>query len=752
MFHRLGRIAAANSWIVCVIWLALGAGSSLLAPHWDSHAQDDDVRFLPNRFTSARAYELMEKAFPQEVEASRLIFALEREDAPLTDEDFQLVDRIVTDLEELKIGKVTSSKDGLLGHRMTSGDRHCTLIQVALGSPFMALKTVESVDRASERAHKELAGSGIQRLQLYGTGQAGIGHDLTKACGDSIESTTWATVILVIVVLLMVYRAPLLALVPLATIGVSVWVALKLLAFMTLLPGVHLLNISKLFAIVILYGAGTDYCLFLISRYREELADGHNTIEALARSVGGVGQALAASAGTVMVGLGLMALAEFARVRYSGPAIALSLGVALVASLTLTPALLRLLGPTVFWPGKAPERKREGEKGRKGEGEKSPYLSPSPPLPFSPSSLGFWDRVSRIVARHPVKVWVASMVLLAPLILLGLQVKPTYRATGDLPPQTESLQGLAAIQRHFTAGEVGPITVLLTGTVDWTSPAGQLEIDHLSRGFSKLPDVAEVRSLTQPLGRPLPNLPALNDPDTFMERLYVLFRPFFQDLMEIIRFRSREFYVASIKEEGRRAEDGGRKADGGRRKEEKPGTLYVARLDVVLKVSPFESDSVKTLRLIQTWLKSERPRTEFRRLRSERGMFRHYRQRPGPGRADGERPPTRQPPGAGGHIRHFAPARAASLAGGLSARHGPGQLLRGHGSDGPGRIFLDGRDPADHRLAGAVLPVHDSRGRGRGLQHSAGEPGPGRTAAARAHRRACAGPWPRRAERSPRAA
>src|SRR6185312_14599706 len=92
-------------------------------------------------------------------------------------------------------------------------------------------------------------------LEVYATGAAGIGHDLTKACGDSLDGTTWATIILVVVVLLAVYRAPLLALVPLVTIGFSVWVALNVLALMTLLPGVHLVNISKIFAIVILYGA-----------------------------------------------------------------------------------------------------------------------------------------------------------------------------------------------------------------------------------------------------------------------------------------------------------------------------------------------------------------------------------------------------------------------------------------------------------------------------------------------------------------
>src|SRR6185437_2350585 len=145
-------------------------------------------------------------------------------------------------------------------------------------------------------------------------------------------------------------RAQLMALIPLATIAVSVWVALKLLALCTLIPGFRLVNISQIFAVVMLYGAGTDYCLFLISRYREELSRGRDPSAALARSVAGVGGALAASAGTVICGLGLMGLAEFAKVRCGGPAIAISLAVALAASLTLAPALLRLLGPLAFWP------------------------------------------------------------------------------------------------------------------------------------------------------------------------------------------------------------------------------------------------------------------------------------------------------------------------------------------------------------------------------------------------------------------
>src|SRR5262249_33807786 len=138
--------------------------------------------------------------------------------------------------------------------------------------------------------------------------------------------------------------------VPLATIGVSAWVALELLALATLLPGVRPVNVSRVFAVVILFGAGTDYCLFLISRYREGLEAGQPAGDVLRRAGRAVGGALVASAGTVICGLGLMGFAEFAKVRSAGPVIGLGLAVGLAASLTLTPALLRLFGRAAFWP------------------------------------------------------------------------------------------------------------------------------------------------------------------------------------------------------------------------------------------------------------------------------------------------------------------------------------------------------------------------------------------------------------------
>jgi RND superfamily putative drug exporter len=580
MFHTVGRWTARFPWAIGFGWLLLGTFLSLIAPNWDNQAQDDDVRFVPERFTSVRAHQLMAEAFPQDVSACRAVFALERAEG-LTEADFDLVDEIASNLEQLrkedpslKIIKVESHQDPLVGCRLISSDRQCTLIQINLGNPYLAVATQAAVNRAEKRVQRVLAGKSNPPL-VYATGAAGIGRDLSKAAGASLDGTTWATVALVVVVLLGVYRAPLLALVPLVTIAVSVWVSLKLLALMTMLPGVHLVNISKIFAIVILYGAGTDYCLFLVSRYREELEKGASLKDALAKAVGGVGLALTASAGTVMVGLGLMALAEFAKVRYAGPAIALSLGVALLASLTLTPALLKLLGKMVFWPGQPPR--------------------PQPVLKlFSETALSrpsFWDVVSRRVAARPGLTWVVALAVLLPFVGIGLMVRPSYRATAELSPRADSLRGLDAIQRHFTAGEVGPISVLLSSPTPWDSDAGQLDIAQLSRGFTLLDNVAEVRSLTQPLGWKPPDLSPGQFGDGIVAEILTYIEPLLTEFQATMRQMAKTHYLSTIQRKGK--------------------TMYVTRLDVVTRSDPFDPASTATLRQIETWLSKELPRTSF---------------------------------------------------------------------------------------------------------------------------------------------
>jgi RND superfamily putative drug exporter len=573
MFNLLGRLVIDHAWKICAGWVVVAVALLFIAPAWETKAQDDDIRFLPERCASVRGFHLLEKAFPDDVFASKAAFTVERPGQRLTPADFTLVDQLVADLEKLRqeqpalqIGSIHSYTDLAIGSRLTSADGQCTLIQVALQSPYLAERTRATVDRAEERLRRRMKAAGPGAPKLFITGTAGIGRDMNKACADSLEGTTLATVILVIVILMFVYRAPLLALVPLLTIAVSVVVSLKLLAFMTLLPGVHLVNISKVFAIVILYGAGTDYCLFLISRYQENLEGGHDGATAIRRSIGSVGGALTASAGTVMCGLGLMVFAEFAKVRFGGPAIAISLGVALLAALTLAPALLHLLGALAFWPRGVPHSSARAAR--------------------TGSNPGFWSWVSHRVVARPVLVWTVAFVALLPLAIFGTQVGATYRATGELPPTSSSLKGLTAIQKHFNVGEIGPVTVMLVSPTSWDSPAGRATIEHVSRSFAFMDNVAEVRSLTQPLGKPMTlAAPAPAKPTGLLGRLFQVAQPGLDKIVKDARTAAVKHYVGTVAEED--------------------GPKSVTRLDVVMKSDPFVKASVNTLELMRTFLRNE---------------------------------------------------------------------------------------------------------------------------------------------------
>jgi RND superfamily putative drug exporter len=569
MFGYLGRLAVARPWRVCAAWLVLATGLTLLAPSWGNQTQDDDIRFLPPDAACARGYRLMERAFPRDVCASNALFALERLDRPLSPADLALADRLAADLRDLQHGEpalqitgVCSHRDGPVGARLTSADGHCTLLQVSLATPYLAVQTREAVDRTEAVLKHRLAEAADPPL-LHTTGPAGIGRDLVAASAESLDRTTLATVLLVVVVLLAIYRAPLMALIPLATIGVAVWVSLELLDLVTLIPGVHLANVSQVFAVVILFGAGTDYCLFLISRYREELEAGQTAPVSLTRGVRAVGGALAASAGTVICGLGMMGFAEFGKIRAAGPVIALGLGVALFASLSLTPALLRLIGRAAFWPGRV-----------------------TPSLPGRQRG-GGWAAVSAFVVRRPLLVWCLALAVLVPPAVLGLFVQPTFRPVGDLGPSAASVRGLGVIQQRFTAGQTGPVTVLLAAPCDWTGWEGRELIDHLSRGFAGLDNVAEVRSLTRPLGQPLPELDAVVPGCGGPKWLGSLQRGV-DGLVRQVHRQAADFYV------GRSDDDGG-------------VPLQVTRLDVVLKSDPFDPASVATLEQIELWLRKYLP-------------------------------------------------------------------------------------------------------------------------------------------------
>ena len=550
MFRILAHLVCRWPWAILGIWAVTAIWVGTVAPVWESAVQDEDVRFLPPDSLSVQGLQLMEQAFPREVFGSRLVLVVHRPDRPLSDDDYALVDKLAMALErlrqarpELAISACTTYRHPLVGARLTSQDRRCTIVNVPLGSPFLALRTAESVDAIEEVVGKELAGS-VQPPEVYLTGHAGIGRDLTRAALRSLDHTTWATIGLVVVILLFIYRSPGLAALPLVAVSLAVWLSLNVLSLLSHCLHFQLLNVTRVFVIVVLFGAGTDYCLFLLSRYREEYERQGDHREAVRRSVRRVGAVLFASGAMIVAGLAAMGLAEFAKLRYTGPAIAVTLVVALAACLTLVPAIMCVCSPRVlFWPGR----------GREHRGE---------------TCAGPWSWLARAVVRHPHWMVAGCFLSLGPLAIYGAGVRYSYDFIHELPPMASSKRGLECIRRHFVPGEIGPLTVLLRSAQDWRGTSGQRHLQELSRRIRQVAAVAEVRSVIAPLGEPHA---VAEGPKAWVAGLT---HKLFQKAVQ-------EYFLSQV------------------------GDRFVTRLEIVFRNDPFAEESVHALlqirELVQRW-------------------------------------------------------------------------------------------------------------------------------------------------------
>lgn len=392
-----------------------------------------------------------------------------------------------------------SHDDPLIGASL----RHpgARLVVLQLSSELAAtsnIATVEAVEGLLQQVSEYGGRFAEPGLQLRMTGSAAIGGETLLASRDAIRYTEWITVTMILVILAAVYRAPLLVAIPMISIGFAVAVSTSLVSLLThwsiteSIPGLDLrvFTTSRIFIVVILFGAGTDYCLFLIARLREE-AMSLPWEEACRRSLQGVMGALMGSALTTVVGLGMLWIASFGKFHYTGPVIAICLLVGLLVCTTFTPALLGAIGPKVFWPALV-----------------SPQVAPlrigffGSTSSGASTSSGLWGWIALTLTRHPFTTLVVGFSLLSVPAFYGWRHEDavTYDLSSQLNHSAASREGLRLLTRHFDIGEINPVTVLLTRPADSPREAFEKEIKELANELYKVEGVATVRTADDPLG------------------------------------------------------------------------------------------------------------------------------------------------------------------------------------------------------------------------------------------------------------
>ena len=536
LFKSLGDLAAHKAVLILLGWAALLAACFWAAPKLSAVAQNGEFAFLPEDAASRVAEDKFKQAFPDDLRQSNIVLVVRREQGDgLLPEDYDFLSRwVIPEVRRISglpaadqstedagdtagaeaaakeriVQGIDSFEEKRVGEMYISDDKQATSIVVWLRTEFLDQSNSKIVDKVEAFVNKlkhtpdTVESSLPAGMEIALSGTATFGRDMIQESRKSAKSTEKWTVILVVALLIVIYRAPALAMIPLITVAVSTIISMKLLILMAQAGWITLFNGIETYVTVLVYGAGVDYCLFLVARYREELDGGLTIEDAISGTLERVGAALTASAGTVVCGIGMMIFAEFGKFREAGIAISFGLSVCLLAALTLTPAILRLAGRFAFWPSASRATSRN-DTGFLSSTDLTSRIQRANLLTQG------WQWIGEVIERRPWMAWTLSVVLMLPFVVAGVMFfgNLSYGLLSELPDTASSVYGAQAAQRHFPAGEVAPLKVLVqVKGMDFSPIQGESKnlVEQLTDNLIRQKDALglyAVRSLAAPKGQ-----------------------------------------------------------------------------------------------------------------------------------------------------------------------------------------------------------------------------------------------------------
>ena len=332
------------------------------------------------------------------------------------------------------------------------GDVAVTVLSLSSKGIFRVRPTIEDL-----RAFPE-PGGGLER---HVTGTPALLSDFNSAIKEADTKLLLATGLLVLLLLLAVYRSPLLALLPLVVVVVAYSVASGVI-YLLAEAGLPVDSTSTSLLLVLMFGAGTDYCLLLVARYRANLRDGKSVPDAVGRALPQAAPAMVASAVTVMAAMLAMLTGVLGLNRTLGPVNAIGIAIVLLASLTLLPAVLAVTGERAFWPGKPDAAEKVG---------------------------GSWQKLGERVRRRPLP-WLAAVVLLLGAGAGGISVYKLHSSwLQQFKNQTDGTQGYEVLASGFPPGALAPTTVLIERS---DGPLSQADVKAVQERLRRDPGVASV--------------------------------------------------------------------------------------------------------------------------------------------------------------------------------------------------------------------------------------------------------------------
>ncbi|MFI7319245.1 MMPL family transporter [Streptomyces venezuelae] len=428
-----------TKWLVVLFWLVVIIVAAPLAQKLTDAQENDAESWLPGSAESTQVLDISAEFRPEVIPAV-VVYARE---GGLTAADRVQIAQDVRQAKELRAHGIRGAETrGPLYDEKAGPEAAQVYVPITMDAEGWE-RIGPAVDSIRERV-----GDGGDGLAVHITGPGGTGADSAEAF-EGIDSTLlFAAAGIVIVILLFTYRSPTLLLAPLLSVITALFTAQAFIYLLAEHADLTVNGQSAGILTVLVFGAGTDYALLLVARYREELRRHEDRHEAMALALHRAGPAVLASGATVVLSMLVLLAAEMNSTSGLGPVAAIGVTVGLLAMLSLFPALLVIFGRWFFWP-----------------------LIPHVGSP-EPTERGLWARTGRRIDRRPRLIWGVTAATLALLSLGLLQLRAEGLSNADaFTDKPDSITGQEVLARHFPAGSGDPLVIV----------AGQAQDDAVAR-------------------------------------------------------------------------------------------------------------------------------------------------------------------------------------------------------------------------------------------------------------------------------
>lgn len=450
-----------TKWVTLAVWIILIGAFTAIWPSVNS-VEDNTAANLSDSRPSVQADLVAAREFPSGDSVPALV--VWQRLGGLTDEDFSYIQQLSQSLESKPLPEQTSIVPlhtmPLPALKAQASDNGSTLVMPIFFSNKADTDHLKaSMEQLKAQVKGELKSSPFEvsalgskaELSAHVTGPVGIVIDATGLFASADVSLLLGTVLIVLVLLLLLYRSPVLALIPLIGVGFAYGVLSPILGILGQKGWITVDAQGISIMTVLLFGAGTDYCLFLIARFRKNLTEERDKTTALISAIRGSSGAIAMSGLTVVISLLALLFAEYGSNHRFAIPFSLSIAVMSIASLTLVPALLAIIGRASFFPFVP----RTTEMLQERAARRGKAVKPAKEADRLGGMLG------SLVVRKPLVIVILTLVLLGGFAAFSSQIKLTYDILSSFPKNMESRVGFDMIGKQFSPGRLAPVKVII---------------------------------------------------------------------------------------------------------------------------------------------------------------------------------------------------------------------------------------------------------------------------------------------------